>query len=59
MDDKIAAGKLEFMRVEPEISDIEVSAEKFIIYKFLCKTKQDYGTPKNLIFINTLSLIHI
>lgn len=40
------------MRVEPEISDID-SSEKFMIYKFLCKTKVDYGKPKNLIFINT------
>lgn len=41
------------MRVEPEISDIDASAEKFLIYKFLCKTKVDYGKPKNLILINT------
>ena len=41
------------MRVEPEISDIDVSTEKFLIYKFLCKTKVDNGKPKNLIFINT------
>lgn len=40
------------MRVEPEISNID-SSEKFMIYKFLCKTKVDYGKPKNLIFINT------
>lgn len=41
------------MRVEPEVSEIEVAAEKFVIYKFLCKTKSDHGKPKNLVFINT------
>lgn len=41
------------MRVEPEVSDIDVQTEKFLIYKFLCKTQRDYGKPKNLIFINT------
>jgi hypothetical protein len=41
------------MRVEPEIEDIEMGTEKFLIYKFLCKTPKDYGKPKNLIFINT------
>jgi Glycosyltransferase family 92 len=41
------------MRVEAEIEDIEAGNEKFIIYKFLCKTPRDYGQPKNLIFINT------
>lgn len=41
------------MRVEPEIEDIEVGSEKFMIYKFLCKTQRDNGKPKNLILINT------
>lgn len=42
------------MRVEPEMtSDIEVANDKFLIYKFLCKTNRDYGQPKTLIFINT------
>lgn len=41
------------MRVEPEIADVDVAAEKFVIYKFLCKVSREYGKPKNLIFINT------
>lgn len=42
------------MRVEPEVAaDIEVRADQFLVYKFLCKTQREYGTPKNLIFINT------
>lgn len=42
------------MRVEPEMtSDIEVASDKFLIYKFLCKTQRDYAQPKTLIFINT------
>lgn len=41
------------MRIEPEIDDMEVAAEKFMIYKFLCKTPRDYGKPKILIFVNT------
>lgn len=41
------------MRVEPEVSEIDVAIDKFVIYKFLCKTKEDHGRPKNLIFINT------
>jgi Glycosyltransferase family 92 len=54
MDNTIAAGKLGFMRIEPsDVSDIEIASEKFIIYKFLCKTQLDYGQPKNLIFVNT------
>lgn len=41
------------MRIESELtSDIEVATDKFLIYKFLCKTPRD-GQPKNLIFINT------
>jgi len=40
------------MRVEPDVGDLE-TGEKFLIYKFLCKTQRDYGQPKNLIFINT------
>lgn len=52
-DNTIANGKFSFMRIEPEISEFEVVAEKFIIYKFLCKTQRDHGRPKNLIFINT------
>ncbi|CRL08573.1 CLUMA_CG021382, isoform A [Clunio marinus] len=52
-DNTIANGKFGFMRVEAEIADIEVATEKFIIYKFICKTKNDNGTPKNLILINT------
>lgn len=40
------------MRIEPEVSDIDVQTEKFLIYKFLCKTQRDYGKPKNLIFVN-------
>lgn len=42
------------MRVESEMtSDIEVASDKFVIYKFLCKTQRDYAQPKTLIFINT------
>lgn len=50
------------MRIEQtEVSDNEIkNAElmggndnKFLIYKFLCKTQFDYGDPQNLIFINT------
>lgn len=53
-DNTIANGKFGFMRVEPEISDIEVEVEKFVIYKFLCKTQRDSpGKPKNMVFINT------
>lgn len=53
-DNTIASGKFGFMRVEPEIEDIEIGTEKFLIYKFLCKTPKDFsGKPKNLIFINT------
>lgn len=52
-DNTIANGKFGFMRVEPEISDIDVAADKFLIYKFLCKIPHDYGKPKNLIFIYT------
>lgn len=52
-DNTIANGKFGFIRLEPDISDIDISAEKFLIYKFLCKTQRDYGKPKNLIFINT------
>jgi Glycosyltransferase family 92 len=46
-------GKFGFMRIEPEVSDIDGSAERFLMYKFLCKTSRDFGKPKNLIFINT------
>lgn len=52
MDNTIATGKFVFMRVEPEVSDIDVQTDKFLIYKFLCKTQRNYGQPKNLIFIN-------
>lgn len=41
------------MRVEPEILDVEVETDKFMIYKFMCKTQRDYGQPKNLVFINS------
>jgi hypothetical protein len=50
--DQIASGKFGFMRVESS-SDVEAGSEKFLIYKFLCKTQLDYGQPKNLILINT------
>lgn len=45
------------MRVEQDVSDIDTQAvsDKFIIYKFICKTQHDYGAPKNLILINTQS----
>ena len=44
------------MRVEQtEVSEnTELGgSEKFLIYKFLCKTQFDYGDPQNLVFINT------
>jgi hypothetical protein len=40
------------MRVEEEVSELDGGADKFIIYKFLCKVKFDHGKPKNLIFVN-------
>lgn len=40
------------MRIEPEVSDIDGAAEKFMMYKFLCLTKRD-GQPKNLILIES------
>lgn len=45
------------MRVEQtEISEDPTRAnDKILIYKFICKTKVDYGEPKNLIFLNTQS----
>lgn len=45
------------MRVEQaEVSENnEIGGEKYLIYKFLCKTQFDYGEPKNLVFINTQS----
>lgn len=54
-DNTIGSGKFGFMRIEPsEISETEVaSGEKFLIYKFICKTQLDYAEPKNLILINT------
>lgn len=44
------------MRVENEFlrTDEEEEEEKFLIYKFICKTQLDYNAdPKNLILINT------
>lgn len=43
------------MRVEQtEISgDGASDGEKYLIYKFICKTQLDYQEPKNLILINT------
>lgn len=56
-DNTVGNGKFVFMRVDQtEVSENEnggdIASEKFIIYKFLCKTQFDYGDPKNLIFIN-------
>lgn len=47
------------MRVEQSVVSEEIKnaelggSEKFLIYKFLCKTQFDHGDPQNLIFINT------
>jgi hypothetical protein len=43
------------MRIEEtDMSESEaVGSEKFVIYKFLCKTQVDYGQPRNLILVNT------
>lgn len=40
------------MRIEEEVSDLDGSSDKFIIYKFLCRVQFDHGKPKNMILTN-------
>jgi hypothetical protein len=50
----VRSGKFGFMRIEEtDMTETEIGSEKYVIYKFLCKTQIDYGQPKNLILINT------
>jgi hypothetical protein len=56
-DDTIKPGKFGFMRIEEtdmSENNIEQENEKYVIYKFLCKTQADHSSePKNLILLNT------
>lgn len=53
-DNKIISGKFGFMRIESDEEPTTGSAgDKYLIYKFICRTTRDNGAPKNLIFINT------
>ncbi|XP_055624683.1 uncharacterized protein LOC129767634 [Toxorhynchites rutilus septentrionalis] len=50
----IVTGKFLFMRVEnPTGSIVKPNGEVFVIYKFLCKIKRDFGHPTEVVFTDT------
>lgn len=47
---QLVTGKFLFSRIEP-IEELTIpTTEKFVIYKFICKTNRDFGQPNHLIF---------
>ncbi|XP_055704230.1 uncharacterized protein LOC129802447 [Phlebotomus papatasi] len=47
------SGKFEFTREDNEVATGDT--EEFLMYRFLCKITRDFGTPENVIFVNTAS----
>ncbi|GAB0098230.1 uncharacterized protein DMENIID0001_139410 [Sergentomyia squamirostris] len=52
----LVMGKFEFTRQEQSSNEItEGGVEEFVLYRFLCKTTRDFGTPDNIVIINSTS----